>query len=420
LTTAGRPLRGITWDHPRGYAALAELQRLDEQAATRYGTVPAPLTWERQPLAGFESEPIAGLAGRYDVLVVDHPGIGAARAALRPLDEVFTAAELAGWEAAAAGSSFGSYRYAGRQWALPVDAAAQICVTRPDRTRGRPAPRTWQEVAGLGRDMPVALVLGGPHALLTVLAICVAQGAPPVTEAGDGTPAGVFAGDAATRDAALAALELLADLCAHVDLKLASGNPVDVLEAMAADDAAACCPLVFGYATYSAPGRRPCPLAAHDAPSWQSTGRPGSVLGGAGAAISRRVGDDDIEAARAHLRRLLAEPVQAELVPRAGGQPALRAAWQSAAVNAACGSFYQQTLATLEAAWVRPRYPGWIAFQQEGSAVVREGLRSRVPPRVILGQLQSVFRARCLAAEAAGVTRLGDREVTSWTNNPAT
>ena len=86
MTTAGRPLRGITWDHPRGYAALAGLQRLDEQAVTRYGAVSAPLTWDRQPLADFESEPIAGLAERYDVLVVDHPGIGAAQAALRPLE----------------------------------------------------------------------------------------------------------------------------------------------------------------------------------------------------------------------------------------------------------------------------------------------------------------------------------------------
>jgi multiple sugar transport system substrate-binding protein len=401
VTTVGRPLRGITWDHPRGYAALAELQRLDAEAVTEYGAMPGPLTWDRQPLAGFESEPIAGLAERYDVLVVDHPGIGAARAALRPLDEVFTAVELAAWEAAAVGSSFASYRYVGHQWALPLDAAAQICVMRSDVTRGRPAPRTWQEVVGLAREMPVALVLGGPHALLTVLAICVAQGVPPVTEAGDGTPAGGFADDAATRDAVLTGLGLLADLCAHTDLTLAGGNPVDVLEAMVARDAAACCPLVYGYVTYSTPGQRPHLLAPHNAPSWQPAGRPGSVLGGAGVAISRRVGDEDIEGVRAHLRRLLAEPVQAELVPRAGGQPALRAAWQSADINAACGSFYQQTRATLDQAWVRPRYQGWIAFQQEGSAVIREGLRSRVAPRAILPQLQSVFRTRCLAAKAA-------------------
>ena len=401
MTTAGRPLRGITWDHPRGYGALAELQRLDDEAVTRYGAVPVPLTWDRQPLAGFESEPIAGLAGRYDVLVVDHPGIGAARSALRPLDEVFTAAELAAWEAAAVGSSFASYRYAGRQWALPLDAAAQVCMTRPDLTRGRPAPRTWQEAAGLAREIPVTLVLGGPHALLTLLAICAAQGAPPVAEAGDGTPAGGFADDAATRDAVLTALELIADLCAHADLTLGGGNPVDVLEAMAARDGAACCPLVYGYVTYSAPGQRPRLLAAHNAPSWQPGGRPGSVLGGAGVAISGRVRDQDIEAARAHLRRLLAGPVQAELVPRAGGQPALHVAWQSADVNAACGGFYRQTLATLDQAWLRPRYPGWIAFQQEGSAVVRGGLLSRAGPGAILRQLQSVFRATCLAAEAA-------------------
>ena len=55
MTRSARALRGITWDHPRGYAALAELERLDAAADTRYGAVPAPLTWERQPLSGFES-----------------------------------------------------------------------------------------------------------------------------------------------------------------------------------------------------------------------------------------------------------------------------------------------------------------------------------------------------------------------------
>jgi hypothetical protein len=74
VTPAVRALRGITWDHPRGYAALTELERLDANADARYGAVPAPLAWDRQPLAGFESQPIADLAGRYDLLVIDHPG----------------------------------------------------------------------------------------------------------------------------------------------------------------------------------------------------------------------------------------------------------------------------------------------------------------------------------------------------------
>ena len=48
MTRAGPALVGITWDHPRGYAALAELERLDAAADIRYGAVPAPVTWDRQ------------------------------------------------------------------------------------------------------------------------------------------------------------------------------------------------------------------------------------------------------------------------------------------------------------------------------------------------------------------------------------
>jgi multiple sugar transport system substrate-binding protein len=402
VTPAGRALRGITWDHRRGYAALAELERLDAAADTRYGAMPAPLTWERQPLSGFESRPVTDLAGRYDILVIDHPGLGTASAALRPLDGLFSPPELAAWASATVGPSFGSYLYAGHQWALPLDAATQICAVRPDLMGDHQPPATWHEVASLAREIPVALVLGGPHALLTMLAICIAQGIPPVAEAGDGSPAGGFAEDAGARDAALTALDLLAGVCASIDLRLAAGSPVHVLEAMAAGDAAACCPLVYGYVTYSEPGRRPHRLASCGAPAWQPGGRPGSVLGGTGVAVSCRVAREDIPAARAHLRRLLAEPVQAGLVPRAGGQAALRAAWESDAVNAACGDFYRPTRATLDQAWVRPRFPGWIAFQDQGSAIVREGLRGRTAPGEILRELQVAFRDRCLATAPPG------------------
>ncbi|HXZ76200.1 MAG TPA: hypothetical protein VEH31_35745 [Streptosporangiaceae bacterium] len=402
MTPAGRVFRGITWDHPRGYAALAELERLDAEADTRYGAAPVPLTWDRQSLAGFESHPITDLAGRYDLLVIDHPGLGLAMAELHPLEDLFSRSELATMAVASVGPSFGSYRYARHQWALPLDAATQICVVRPDLMGDRPPPSTWQEVTTAAREIPFTLVLGGPHALLTLLAICVAQGAPPVAEADDGSPAGGFAEDTAARDAVLTALDLLADVCARIDVALAAGDPVDVLETMAAGDASACAPLTYGYVTYSEPGRRPNRLAVCDAPAWRPGSRPGSVLGGTGIAVSRRVAGDDIPAAQAHLRRLVTGPVQAELIPQAGGQAALRTAWESGPVNAACGGFYRRTRATLDQAWIRPRFAGWIAFQKQGSAAVRGGLLGRAAPAEILRQLQVAFRACCFAATEPG------------------
>ena len=36
MTRSARALRGITWDHPRGYAALAELERLEAVSRERW------------------------------------------------------------------------------------------------------------------------------------------------------------------------------------------------------------------------------------------------------------------------------------------------------------------------------------------------------------------------------------------------
>ena len=72
---------GLTWDHPRGYRAL--------EAAAAADTA-MNLRWERQSLEGFEAHPIADLAQRYDLIVLDHPHLGDAVSAqsLVPL-EVF-------------------------------------------------------------------------------------------------------------------------------------------------------------------------------------------------------------------------------------------------------------------------------------------------------------------------------------------
>ena len=44
--------RGLTWDHPRGYTALA---------AASAGLSDDTLEWDRHPLEGFEAHPIADL-----------------------------------------------------------------------------------------------------------------------------------------------------------------------------------------------------------------------------------------------------------------------------------------------------------------------------------------------------------------------
>ncbi|MBB2910352.1 multiple sugar transport system substrate-binding protein [Streptosporangium becharense] len=378
-------LLGLTWDHPRGYAPLLRLARLDEAGTHRYGPAVGALRWERQSLEGFEAEPIALLAQRYDLLVVDHPGLGAAveSGCLVAMDELFGADELAGWRARTVGPSFDSYTLDGRTWALPLDAATQVAVARPDLLAGE-LPQTWEEVAGLARSAPVALCLGGPHAFLTFCAVAVSAGAEPGTRDEEFVP----------RTTGLAVLDLLAQLAALTDPEVSRRNPIGVLSAMAGDGGPAYCPLVYGYASYHRAREGHRRLTAAGAPVWRPGRRPGSVLGGTGLAVSARVaGPGERDAVRAHLRRLLSEPVQTELFPAEDGQPAALAAWTDDGVNARFGGFYRDTLPTLKAAWIRPRFPGFIGFQAGASAVVRDGLAAGTPHPALLDRLDALWRA---------------------------
>ncbi|MGI5229934.1 hypothetical protein [Actinoallomurus sp. CA-142502] len=379
-------LRGMTWDHPRGYAPLDTLARLDDRSGPRgpypYEPVRRPLRWDRRPIEDLESGSLAALTPGHDVLVVDHAALGTAVAdgCLLPLDELFDEAELAAWRDGSVGASYDSHVIDGRPWALPVDAAAQVAAARRDLAAALPG--TWAEVRELARSYPVTLCLGGPHAFLTFCALCVAQGAPPCRYEGTVVPP----------DAGEAALDTMAELVSRCGSEVWRRGPVGVLEAIAAGDGPAYCPLVDGYVTYAGG------LRYADAPAWEPGGRPGSVLGGTGLAVSRpRAADPAVrDAIRDHLRRLCSPAVQRDLYPAAGGQPAARSTWTDAEASALSGGFYRATLATVEAAWVRPTGAGYVPFQDAASRLLRDGIAGRVRPRSLLRDLDTLYRSwRC-------------------------
>ena len=354
---------GLTWDHPRGYAAL--------KAAA--GDL---ITWDTQPLEGFESHPIDDLCGRYDLVVLDHPHLGDALATgcLTPLDDLFGADDLAAWEAASIGATMASYACDGRQWALPLDAATQVCAVRADLA-GEP-PATWDEVERISRTAPVALSLAGPHAFLTFASIAVALGEEPAADPHRLLSTGT-------------GLEVL-DLMAAIDSRAAAPtrvlNPIGLLELMSTTDDLALCPLVYGYVNYA--GR----LTFGDAPAATPGGRPGSTLGGTGIAVSVRC--TPTAALLDHIRWLMSTEAQTRFLPTHAGQPSARAAWADDRVDAAAGGFYHGTARTCETAWVRPRYAGYISFQSAASSLVRDALAGALDHRRALARLQVLYREK--------------------------
>lgn len=365
-----RHYRGLTWDHPRGYKALsAAAARLD---SAHDGIA---IAWDRHSLEDFEARPIADQCALYDLVVLDHPHVGEAvsQDCLIPIEALFGPEEIAAWDAAAAGPSLKSYHYAGRHWALPLDAATQVMAYRPDLVPE--PPRDWEGILALADEVPVALSLAGPHAILSFQSIAGALGAEPAN------PRDTFLDRAVARTA----FAIMARLTGAATRRFQSLNPIAMLVRMTVGTDIALCPLIYGYVNYAPEGA----ISYADAPRGPS-GRIGSALGGTGIGISRRC--EVAPALLDHLRWLMSEEAQRKFIPDHDGQPGLRAAWTDPAVSARWGGFYEATFASLEAALVRPRHDGAIGFQTEASNRLRTGLLAGEPAEPVLDDIDVAYR----------------------------
>ena len=371
-------IKALTWDHPRGYNALAA-------AAARAETIAVGLDirWDKQPLEGFESHPIADLCARYDLVVLDHPHVGEAVGGdcLRSLESVFGAELVGKLGAESIGPSLTSYCYAGQHWALPLDAATQVMALRRDLLDGE-TPATWDEVLDLSRSTgKVALSLAGPHAALSFLSIAAAFGDPPAEADPD-----MFVSAGTGR----LVYELMAELTALSPRSVLGKSPIGILGHMAQESDVMLCPLVYGYVNYATPSEGHA-IAFADAPRRIAGGRPGSTLGGTGIGISKRC--DPSPELKAHLLWLMGREAQIGFIPAHEGQPSRRDAWFDDGVNDRWSGFYRQTAATLEAAYVRPRHDGYIAFQTKASALLRDAFETREKASGVLARLQDLYQA---------------------------
>lgn len=365
-------MRGMTWDHPRGYDPLVAASR---EWAGRTGV---EIAWERRSLQDFESYPVEELARRYDLIVIDHPHVGqvAADGVLLPLDSRVEAEALQAIADGAVGGSFESYQWGGQLWALPIDAAAQVQAWVPERIGG--PVQGWQELLRLAEQGRVAVPLRSPHALMSLFTLCGLEGI--VLDTGS---------DRLFPPAAASACMRLQQLVDRVDPACFAQDPIAVLDAMT-DTASpvAVSPLIYGYVSYTRPGAGQIRFA--DLPVSRA-GRPtGSALGGTGLAVSARSTTPD--QAVAFAQWVAGPEVQRGLYAPAGGQPAHASAWGDDAVNLASADFYRATRATLNAAWLRPRHDGYMIWQQAASERLDWALRKNEPADSVIDTLNALYR----------------------------
>ena len=364
-------LKGMTWSHPRGYDPMVATAKA---WAEKTGVA---IEWDKRSLQDFESFPVEELARQYDMIVIDHPHVGqvVAENCLAPLDVPGREAERQALAEGSVGASYPSYEYAGHQWAFPIDAAAQVMAYRADLID---APQNWDEVVALAKAGRVVFPLLPPHSMMSFFTLTANLGHPSAVENGPLV-------DTAT---GIRAIEMLAEVAAHLDPVDFTMDPIAASEAMARPDARlALMPLGYGYVSYAMPGFRPHTLSFTDIPLPNARG---SALGGTGIAVSAF--SQNRQAAIDYAYWVASADVQRTLYASSGGQPGHATAWEDDAVNAATGNFYRGTRKTLEGAYVRPRHNGYMAFQDAASQRLNAGLLAREAPATILADLERLFR----------------------------
>jgi multiple sugar transport system substrate-binding protein len=366
----------MTWGHRRAIDPLLAVEALFEQ---QYPEI--EVEWASRPLHGFEFTPVPDLARQYDLIVLDHPFCGeiAASHCLLPVDDVV--AEAGGDRYV--GPSLATYTYQGRCWALPIDAACQVAVSRPDLLMqlGEAVPHDWRALLDLGakarqRGWKLAIGLRGVHSLMTFFTLAANLGRPCATD-----PALPLV----ERETARAVLSHMRQLLAFCPPDALDWNSIDLHDAMAARDDLVFCPAVYCYATY-AESDHAHPLRFHDFPG--PNGPAGSTIGGTGlglSAFSRAP-----EAALAYAR-FCAQPATQRLFAEHHGQPARRESWTDPVIDARFGQCYSATLRTMDQCWIRPRFKGYLGFQAKAGDLIEQHLRGAIDETRLLAVLQHAF-----------------------------
>ncbi|MCL5670021.1 MAG: extracellular solute-binding protein [Acidobacteria bacterium] len=371
-------LRGITWNHSRGVLPLlATAQRYSEMCPN------VEILWEKRNLQEFADFPVEKLAESFDLLVIDHPFVGyaARHRVFIPIDEGLDADFLADQERNSVGLSHRSYFYEERPWALAIDAATPVSSWRPDllQKAGASVPDTWEDLLALAKRRLVAFPSIPVDSLMNVYMLCCALGEDPFSNK-DGFV------DAATGAEALTMLRDLISLCSP---EILTWNPIATYEAMAARDDIAYCPFAFGYSNYARPGYAQNVLEFGDLCRIRGAERARTTLGGTGLAVSAACRHR--EAAFQYARYVASAECQSTLYVQNGGQPGHRSAWTDAEANCTTNDFFRNTLPALDRAYLRPRYCGYIEFQDQAGAVVHQFLRESGNAQAAVEELRRCF-----------------------------
>lgn len=372
-------LNGITWGHSRGITPLlAASQRFSEL----YPTV--EIRWKKRTLQEFADFPIEKLTENYDLLIIDHPWVGCAAATgcVLPLDQFLSADFLQDQLNNSVGGSHESYQYNGHQWALAIDAATPVASYRLDlfEKNNQTVPNTWDELLALARLGKVAVPAIPIDLLMNFYMFCIAHGQEP------------FSNEAEVIDEAtgIKALETMQQLYSLVNKEMFCFNPIAVAEAMTSSENYWYCPFAYGYSNYSRNGFANNILHYAEPVIFNDNKRLRSTIGGTGLAISSF--SEHKTAALVFAEMVVSAKCQSTLYVEHGGQPGHGAAWQNETANLLTNNYFKNVLPAMENGYIRPRYNGYLDFQDYAGAPIQKYLQHGGNPVAVLNEINDLYK----------------------------
>lgn len=370
-------LNGITWGHSRGITPL-------QATAQRFMELHPQVTihWKKRTLQEFADYPLEKLVNDYDLLIIDHPWVGCAAAtnSVLPLDQYLPNEYLLNQSQHSVGASHTSYNYDSHQWALAIDAATPAASYRADLLQryGLPVPETWEELLALAKNGKVAIPAIPIDVLMNFYMFCIALGEEPFLQKSQ----------VVSKDTGVQALQTMHDLYSRIDKKLFQCNPIQVAELMSTTDDYWYCPFAYCYSNYARLGYAKKLLTYANLVQFGKD-RLRSTIGGTGLAVSSFTKHK--KEAVAFAAWVCSEECQSTLYVQHGGQPGHRAAWTNNMANLLTGNFFQTVLPVMENGYMRPRYNGYLHFQDHAGTPVQQYLLNGGNPEQVLKEIDRIY-----------------------------
>jgi multiple sugar transport system substrate-binding protein len=148
------------------------------------------------------------------------------------------------------------------------------------------------------------------------------------------------------------------------------------------------CPFAYGYSNYSRDGYAKNVLLYADLVHYNGV-RLRSTVGGTGLAVSAFSKHKDVAVKFAE--EIVSGKCQSTFYVEHGGQPGHRSAWENESANRLCNDYFKNVLPTMDNGYIRPRYNGYLHFQDHGGDPVREYLMNGGDERKVLQKLNELY-----------------------------